>query len=75
MIPPMKIPTFTAFEEHGEVPKMLPLDFTEDVITGVTSNISIATGALGAEVIEPEELARLLQIRIGGVKVCHCQSV
>ena len=49
---PSENPMFTAFKEYEEVPDTLPLDFTDDVITWFTSNLSGATGALGAEVIE-----------------------
>ena len=41
-----------AFKEYEEVPKTATLDFTEDGVTWVTSNISGAIGALGAESIE-----------------------
>ena len=34
------------------MPKTVPLEFTEDDVTWVTSNISVAAGALEAEVIE-----------------------
>ena len=42
----------TVFEEYKESPETAPLDFTEDDVTWVASNISGATGALGVEVIE-----------------------
>ena len=48
----MENSTCAAFEEYKEVPEMLPLDFTEDEITWVASNISGAAGALGEEAIE-----------------------
>ena len=34
------------------MPETVPLDFTEDDVTWVASNISGAVGTLGAEVIE-----------------------
>ena len=34
------------------MPKTVPLNFTEDDVTWVTSKLSGATGALGAEAIE-----------------------
>ena len=42
----------TAFEEYGEVPETVPLDFMKDDVTWVPSNISGAAGALGAEAVE-----------------------
>ena len=51
-VPPMENPTCAAFEEYEEVPETVPLDFTEDEITWVTSKLSSASGALGAEAIE-----------------------
>ena len=45
--------TCAAFEEYDEVPKTVSLNFTEDDVTWVTSKLSGAAGALGAEVIEP----------------------
>ena len=44
-------PVCAAFEEYKDVPKTAPLDFTEDDITWVASNLSSAAGAMGAEVI------------------------
>ena len=41
-----------AFEEYGEVPETVPLDFTEDNVTLVASKLSGAAGALGAKAIE-----------------------
>ena len=41
-----------AFEEYGEVPKTVSLDFTEDDVKWVASKLSGAAGALGAEAIE-----------------------
>ena len=32
-VPPVKNPTCAAFEEYGEVPETVPLDFTEDDVT------------------------------------------
>ena len=36
----------TAFEEYEDVPKTVPLDFTEDDFTWVTLKLSGAAGAL-----------------------------
>ena len=47
-VPPMENPMFAAFEEYEEVPKTVPLGFTEDGVTWVVSKISGAAGALGA---------------------------
>ena len=44
--------TCKAFEEYEEVLETVPLDFTEDDVTWVTSKISGAAGALGEEVME-----------------------
>ena len=41
-----------AFGEYEEVPEMVPLDFTEDDVMWVASNISGAIGTLRAEAIE-----------------------
>ena len=51
-VPPAENPACAAFEEYGEVPKTVPLDFTEDDLTWVASKLSGAAGALGAEAIE-----------------------
>ena len=51
-VPPVENPVCTAFGKYGEVPEMVPLDFTEDDVTWVASKLSSATGALGAEAIE-----------------------
>ena len=50
--PPVENPVCTAFEEYGDVPEMLPPDFTKDDVTVVTSKLSGAAGALRAEAIE-----------------------
>ena len=42
----------SAFEEYKEVPKMVPLDFTEDDVTWVASKFSSAAGELGVEAIK-----------------------
>ena len=49
---PLGKPVCAAFEEYKDVPKTAPLDFTEDDITWVASNLSSAAVAMGAEVIE-----------------------
>ena len=48
---PLYNPMCAAFEEYEEVPETVPLDFTEDDMTWVASNISGAAGVLGAEAI------------------------
>ena len=50
--PPVENPTCADFKEYEEVPEMVPLNFTEDDVTWVTSKLSSAAGVLGAEVIE-----------------------
>ena len=51
-VPSVENPTCAAFEVYEEVPKMVPLDFTEDDVTRVASKLSDAAGALGAEAME-----------------------
>ena len=51
-VPSMENPMCAAFEEYGEVPEMVPLDFMGDDVTWVTSKLYGAAGALGAEAIE-----------------------
>ena len=51
-VPPAENPACAAFEEYGEVPETVPLDFTEDDVTWVASKLSGAAGALGSEAIE-----------------------
>ena len=48
-VPPVENPVCAAFEEYEEVPETVLLDFTEDDVTWVPSNLSGAAGALGAE--------------------------
>ena len=50
--PPLEKPVCAALEEYEDVPKTLPLDFTEDDVTWVASKLSGAAGALGAEAME-----------------------
>ena len=52
-VPPVENPTCSDFKEYEEVPKTAPLDFIEDDVMWVASNISGTTCALGAEGIEP----------------------
>ena len=52
VITPVENTTFSAFDFYWEVQETVSLDFTEDDVTWVTSNISVAAGALGAEAIE-----------------------
>ena len=51
-VPPVENPACAAFEEYGDVPKTVPLDFTEDDATWVAANLSGAAGALGAAAME-----------------------
>ena len=46
MSPPMEKPACAAFETYWDVPKTIPLDFTEDDATWVASKLSDAAGAL-----------------------------
>ena len=48
----MENPVCAAFEEYGEVPKTVPLDFKEDDVPWVASKLSGAVGVLGAEAID-----------------------
>ena len=54
--PPIENPTCAAFEVYEDVPKTVPLDFTEDDVTWVASKLSGAAGALGAEAMELRNL-------------------
>ena len=51
-VSPVENPACTAFKEYAEVPKTVPLDFTDDEVTWVTLNISGTAGTLVAEAIE-----------------------
>ena len=51
-VPPVENPTCAAFEEYEDIPKTVPLDFTEDDVTWVASKLSSAAGALVAEAME-----------------------
>ena len=51
-VPPVENPTYAAFKEYEDVPKTVPLDFTEGDVTWVASKLSGAADALGAEAIE-----------------------
>ena len=51
-VPPVENPACASFKEYGEVPKTVPLHFTEDDITWAASKVSGTVGALGAEAIE-----------------------
>ena len=50
--PPVENPVCASFEEYEDVPETAPLDFTEDDVTWVALELSVAAGALGAEAIE-----------------------
>ena len=47
-VPPVENPTCVDFEKYKEVTETVPLDFLEDDVTWVASEISGAAGALGA---------------------------
>ena len=47
-VPPVENPACAAFEEYGDVPETVPLNFTEDDVTWLASKLSGAAGALGA---------------------------
>ena len=51
-VPPVENPVCASFKEYEDVPKTVPLDFTEDDVTWVTSKLSGAAYALGAEAME-----------------------
>ena len=38
-VPPVEKPTCAVFEEYEKVPKTVPIDFTEDDVMWVASNI------------------------------------
>ena len=46
------IPTCAAFKEYEEVPETVPLDFTEDDVMWVVSELSGTASVLGAEAVE-----------------------
>ena len=50
-VPQVESHACAAFKEYGEVPETVPLNFTEDDVTWVASNLSGAVGGLGAEAI------------------------
>ena len=47
-VTPLENPKCAASKEYKEVPETVPLDFLEDDVMWVTSNLSGAAGALGA---------------------------
>ena len=51
-VPPVENPMCAAFKDYEDVPKMVPLDFTENDVTWVASKFSSSAGALGAEAME-----------------------
>ena len=51
-VPLVENPACASFEEYGDAPETVPLNFTEDDVTWVASKISGAAGALGAEAME-----------------------
>ena len=50
-VPFMENPTCSAYNEYEKVSEMVPLDFSEENVTWVASNLSGATEALGAEAV------------------------
>ena len=50
-VPPVEKPACAAFEKYEDLPKTVPLDFMEDVVTWVVSKLSSAAGALGVEAV------------------------
>ena len=51
-IQPVEYPMSAYFEGYEEVPETVPLEFSENDIVWVLSNLTGATGDLGAEAIE-----------------------
>ena len=51
-VPPLENPSCAAFEKYEDIPEMVPLEFTDDDVTWVTSKLSSAVGSLGAEAME-----------------------
>ena len=51
-VPPMENPACAAFEKYGDMPETVPLDFTEDDVTWVASNLFGTAGALAVEAME-----------------------
>ena len=45
-VPPVENPVCAAFKKYEDMPKTVPLDFTEDDMMWVTSRLSGAAGAL-----------------------------
>ena len=52
LVPSMENHACAAFENYGDVPETVPLKFTKDDVTWVTSKLSGGAGALGAEAME-----------------------
>ena len=50
-VPTVENPACAAFDDYEDVPKAVPLEFTEDDVTWVSSKLSGAADALGAELI------------------------
>ena len=50
--PPVENPTCADFEVYEDIPKTVPLEFTEDDVMWVASKLSGAAVALGAEAME-----------------------
>ena len=51
-VPHVENTACTDFEEYGDVPETVPLNFTEDDITWIASKLTDAAGALGAQAME-----------------------
>ena len=75
--PPMENPMCTAFEGHEDAPKTVPLDFAEDDVTWVSSNISGTTGALAEKAIDLRDFIIcfeyvLEELRVVFVRLADC---
>ena len=51
-VPPVENPTCAAFGDYKDVPQTVPLNFIEDDVMWVSSNLSGTSGTLGVETIE-----------------------
>ena len=67
--PPVEKPTCAAFKNYAELPKTVPLDFTEDDVMWVASKLSGAVGALGAEAIELRNWLLCFECVLGELRV------
>ena len=51
-VPPVKNPACEVLEKYEDIPKTVPLEFTEDDVLWVASKLSGAAGVLGADAME-----------------------